>query len=150
MVHSLGEFGPVLAGVLALVRLREIDLEAQEAELHALAELHEWGLVATTTLEVGTTRSKFPGCFPGRIFGLPNSDLNGGTRGHLPSGIVLRNCNWLDFHNRTDPREFRGSKHQALPDSDTLVNFKVAVAGISSIGRILWQPVHNDIIARLQ
>ena len=52
MIHSLGEFGPVLAGVLALVRLREADLEAQEAELHALAELHEWGLVATTTLEV--------------------------------------------------------------------------------------------------
>jgi hypothetical protein len=52
IIHSLGELGPVLAGVLALVRLRESDLAAQEAELHALAELHEWGLVSTTTLEV--------------------------------------------------------------------------------------------------
>jgi hypothetical protein len=52
IIHSLEEFGPVLAGVLALVRLREEDLEAQEAELHTLAELHEWGLVPTTILEV--------------------------------------------------------------------------------------------------
>jgi uncharacterized tellurite resistance protein B-like protein len=52
IIHSLREFGPVLAGVLALVRLREADQEAQEAELHALAELHEWGLVPTTILEV--------------------------------------------------------------------------------------------------
>jgi hypothetical protein len=52
IIHSLGEFGPVLAGVLALVRLTEGDPEAQEAELHALAELCEWGLVPTTILEV--------------------------------------------------------------------------------------------------
>jgi DNA-binding transcriptional ArsR family regulator len=52
IIHSLGELGPVLAGVLALVRLREADPEAQEAELHALAELYEWGLVPTTILEI--------------------------------------------------------------------------------------------------
>jgi hypothetical protein len=40
------------AGVLALARLVESDRTAQEAELDALAELNEWGLVSALTLKL--------------------------------------------------------------------------------------------------
>lgn len=52
---SLGAFGHVVAGVLIVDRLAEDDRDAQEAQLHALAELHEWGLVSAEQRELVST-----------------------------------------------------------------------------------------------
>lgn len=52
MIQSLQLLGPVVAGVLVTSRLVEHDHDAQEAQLHALAELHEWGLVTKEAREL--------------------------------------------------------------------------------------------------
>lgn len=45
VMRSLEDFGGVVAGVLVAARLAEENADAQEAQLHALAEMHEWGMV---------------------------------------------------------------------------------------------------------
>jgi hypothetical protein len=52
VVKSLGAFGPVVANVLVTARLCEDDLAAQEAQLHALDELDEWGFVTDEVREL--------------------------------------------------------------------------------------------------
>jgi hypothetical protein len=52
VVKSLGGLGSVIAGVLAIARLGESDPSAQEAQLHALSELDEWGLVPSDVREI--------------------------------------------------------------------------------------------------
>ncbi len=52
VIQALDVFGAALAHMLALVCVTEVDQGAREAQLHALAELDEWGMVPTTAREV--------------------------------------------------------------------------------------------------